>query len=89
MAKLNAKKRKALPKSSFAIPSMRAYPIHDKAHARAALAYSKRKNTKGSYSTVRAAVAKRYPDMVKKTSAKKKTSSRGRKRSSTGRRRRG
>lgn len=71
MAKLKAKRRKKLPKSSFAIPSKRLYPIHDKAHAKAALAYSRRKNTRGSYSTVRAAVLKRYPSL-KKTNTKKR-----------------
>ena len=65
MAKLNAKKRKRLRKSQFAIPSKRLYPIHDKAHARAALAYAKRRNTRGAYATVRRAVLKRYPSLKK------------------------
>jgi len=33
MAKLTAAKRNALPDSAFAIPSERAYPINDAAHA--------------------------------------------------------
>ena len=33
MAKLTPKKRKALPKSEFALPAKKAYPIPDKAHA--------------------------------------------------------
>lgn len=37
MAKLKAKQRNSLRSSSFAVPSRRAYPINDKAHARAAL----------------------------------------------------
>lgn len=37
MAKLTAKSRAAIPTSKFALPGKRAYPIEDKAHARAAL----------------------------------------------------
>jgi hypothetical protein len=37
MAKLTAKKRRGLRSTQFAVPSRRAFPIHDKAHARAAL----------------------------------------------------
>lgn len=58
-----AAKRKALPKSAFAIPSKRLYPIDTRKRAKAALAYSARPDTRGSYSTVRKAVLKRYPDM--------------------------
>lgn len=57
---LKAKARKALPKSAFAIPSRRAYPIDTPARARAALSYAARPSTRGSYSTVRKAVARRY-----------------------------
>jgi len=66
MARLTAKRRKALPRKAFVYPKTRSYPIHDRAHARAALSLSARKDTKGSYRTVRAAVAKRYPGMVSK-----------------------
>lgn len=52
--------RSALPKSAFAIPSKRLYPINTVKRARAALAYSARPSTRGSYSTVRRAIAKRY-----------------------------
>jgi hypothetical protein len=38
MAKLDAKKRNALPAKDFAEPKERAYPIEDKAHARNAKA---------------------------------------------------
>jgi hypothetical protein len=58
-----AKRRSALPSSAFAIPSKRLYPINTKSRARAALAYSARPNTRGSYSTVRKAVLKRYPSL--------------------------
>jgi hypothetical protein len=33
MAELKAKKRSALPKSSFGLPGSRKYPMPDKAHA--------------------------------------------------------
>ncbi len=38
MAVIKAKKRNALPDSAFALPSKRAYPIHDKAHSENAMA---------------------------------------------------
>jgi hypothetical protein len=57
---MKAKTRANLPKSAFAIPSQRLYPIHTPKRARAALAYAARPTTRGSYKTVRAAVAKRY-----------------------------
>lgn len=66
MARLSSKRRRRLPKSSFALPSQRKYPIDTKRRAVAALAYSKRKNTAGSYSTVRAKVIRRYPSLKKK-----------------------
>lgn len=36
MAKLTTKARNRIPSSAFALPGKRAYPIEDKAHARAA-----------------------------------------------------
>ena len=59
MAKLTAKKRKALPKSSFALPG-RHYPINDAAHARNALARVAQHGTPEEVAKVRAAVRKRY-----------------------------
>jgi hypothetical protein len=56
-------KRSNLPKSAFAIPSRRAYPINTKARAKAALAYAARPTTTGHYATVRKAVLKRYPSL--------------------------
>jgi hypothetical protein len=58
-----ATKRSKLPASAFAIPSRRLYPIDTIKRARAALAYSARPDTRGSYSTVRRAVLKRYPSL--------------------------
>lgn len=72
MAKLNAADRKSLPASDFAVkskagtPSGKAkggsYPIPDKSHAQNALARSSGKPVAGQ---VRAAVANKYPGMVK------------------------
>lgn len=66
MAKLTAKKRKALPKSSFAIPGKRAYPIEDESHARNALSRVSQFGTPSEKAQVRAKVAKKYPKMGKK-----------------------
>lgn len=55
-----SKSRKALPASAFALPSKRLYPINTPKRARAALSYAARPNTRGSYATVRRAIAKRY-----------------------------
>lgn len=63
MAALTARRRKKLPKSAFAIPSKRLYPIDTKARARNALARAAQSGTRGSYSTVRKAVIKRYPSL--------------------------
>ena len=57
---MKSSRRRKLPSSAFAIPSKRLYPIDTPTRARAALAYSARPTTRGSYSTVRKAVAKRY-----------------------------
>ncbi|HSE43878.1 MAG TPA: hypothetical protein VLA89_00965 [Gemmatimonadales bacterium] len=59
-AVLTSEKRKSLPKTSFAIPSERRYPIHDMAHARNALA---RSSGKPEEATVRRAVCRRYPSL--------------------------
>lgn len=61
MAELTGKKRKALAKGSFAIPEKRAYPIHDKAHARNALARVSQHGSPAEKRRVRAAVKRKYP----------------------------
>jgi uncharacterized protein DUF6582 len=66
MAELSGKKRKSLPKTSFAEPGKRAYPIHDEAHARNALARVAQHGTPSEKAKVRAAVKKRYPNIGKK-----------------------
>lgn len=70
MATLKAAQRNRLQKGSFALPSKRKYPIPDLAHARSALSYAARSDTEGEYSTVRAAVLKKFPGL--KDSGKKK-----------------
>jgi hypothetical protein len=63
MAVLTAKARKAIPKGDFAIPSERAYPINDKAHARNALSRVAQHGSPSQKKQVRTAVAKKYPDI--------------------------
>jgi hypothetical protein len=59
-AVLKSKKRNSLPTQSFALPSQRKYPIHDRAHAANALA---RSAGKPEAATVKRAVCRRYPDL--------------------------
>jgi hypothetical protein len=66
MAKLSARRRKRLKKKSFAQPGKRKYPIHDKAHARAALARVAQHGTAAEKKSVRAKVTKKYPSLKKK-----------------------
>jgi hypothetical protein len=54
MAELDAKARKRLPKSKFAEPDKRAYPIPDKAHARNAKARASQAAEVGRMSTAQA-----------------------------------
>lgn len=72
MAKLSAARRKKMPKSQFALPSKRKYPIHDISHARNALTRASQKGTAGSYSTIRAAVLKKYPSLKKTGKSRKR-----------------
>jgi len=59
-----------LPKSAFALPSKRKYPINTIKRARAALSYSAQARTEGSPRTIRAKVLKRYPSLKKKPGGK-------------------
>lgn len=61
MAVLTTKKRNDLPESAFAIPEKRAYPIHDKAHARNALARVAQYGTPDEKRRVHEAVKKKFP----------------------------
>jgi hypothetical protein len=60
MAALSTKRRNALPRSAFAYPKTRSYPIDTKARARNALARAAQSGTKGSYAHVAAAVRRRW-----------------------------
>lgn len=71
---MKAAKRRALRKSDFVYPpgskiggSQGKYPIDTKKRARAALRYSARSDTAGSYRTVARRVSKRYPSLAKRT----------------------
>ena len=64
--KSTAKGTKKLKSSQFAYPKTRKYPINTKKRARAALSYSARKDTAGSYSHVAKKVRKKFPGLVKK-----------------------
>jgi len=66
MAVLTTKKRKKLSKKSFAVPGKRAYPIHDMAHARNALARVAQHGSPSEQSRVKSAVYKKYPGLKKR-----------------------
>lgn len=61
MSVLRTAIRKRLARSQFAIPERKAYPIHDAAHARNALARVSQHGTDEQKRRVRAAVRRRYP----------------------------
>lgn len=63
MAKLTYKQRKALPRRAFVFPGRRSYPIHDRAHARNALARVAQHGTPSEKAKVRAAVRRRFPSI--------------------------
>ena len=70
---LSARGRKRIAPSKFVYPpgskvggKRGKYPINTPKRARAALAYSARRDTAGSYSTVKRAVARRYPSIGKR-----------------------
>lgn len=60
---LTTKSRNSLPDSAFVLPAERKFPIHDKAHARAALS---RAHFAADPAKVRAAVHAKYPDIGEK-----------------------
>jgi hypothetical protein len=66
MAKLTYKARENLGAGAFVFPKDRRYPIHDRAHARNALA---RASGKSEESAVKRAVHSRYPDIGKEKTA--------------------
>lgn len=71
MAKLSSKRRKQLPKTSFAIPSKRKYPVDTKNRARNALARVQQHGTPAEKKAVRAKVRTRYPSIGRSSRRKK------------------
>lgn len=63
MAELTYKQRERLPDSAFVFQKERKYPIHDKAHARNALARVSAHGTPAERRRVVNAVAKKYPSI--------------------------
>jgi TPR repeat protein len=61
MARLTSRQRKNLPRSAFAVPGRRAYPINDRSHARNALARVSQHGSPRQKAMVRSAVRRRYP----------------------------
>ena len=68
MAKLTSKQVTKMPKSEFAIPEKRKYPIPDKSHAANALARVEQFGTPAEKKEVVKAVAKKFPEMAKNSS---------------------
>lgn len=66
LSELSTAQRKKLPGTTFAIPEKRAYPIPDEAHARNALARVEQHGTPEEKARVRAAVARKFPNIGKK-----------------------
>ena len=63
--KLTAADRRALPKSDFALPNERSYPIENASHARNALARVAQHGTAEEKAMVRAKVRKKFPAIGK------------------------
>jgi len=74
--KSTAKGTKRLPKSAFAYPSKRKYPINTVKRARNALARAKQSHTFGSYSHVAKKVKARYGKKVATVGGPRGTTSR-------------
>jgi len=64
MARLTAAQRNALPRSDFAQPSKRKYPINDRSHARNALARVSQHGTADEKRKIRRKIAQRYPSIA-------------------------
>lgn len=63
MATLTTKQRKRMAKSTFAIPETKSYPIPDASHARNALARVSQHGTPSQKKRVKAAVARKFPNI--------------------------
>jgi hypothetical protein len=68
MGELSYQQRKRLSSGSFVFPEKRAYPIHDLAHARNALARVSQHGTQSEKAAVRSAVYRKYPGLKKRKS---------------------
>jgi len=64
MAKLTSAQRNALPRSDFAQPSKRKYPINDRSHARNALARVSQHGTADEKRKIRRKIAQKYPSIA-------------------------
>jgi hypothetical protein len=64
VAKLTSKQRKSLPTSTFALPSKRAYPIPDRAHAANAKARATQQVNAGNLSPGAAATIRAKANAV-------------------------
>jgi hypothetical protein len=71
MAKLTAKSRNKLPKSEFALPKERKYPVNDKAHAKNAKARASEMEHKGKISKSTESKIDSKANKVLKSSKKK------------------
>jgi hypothetical protein len=65
MGTLTAKERSRLPDSAFAMPEARAYPIDTAEHAKKSLAIAVNHGSPANEARVKAAVHKRYPELVR------------------------
>ena len=63
MAKLTSSKRAALPKSDFAIPGKRAYPLDTANRARNALARGAQNASPAQQAEIKRKVEKKYPSI--------------------------
>jgi hypothetical protein len=73
---LTARRRRALPRSAFAYPKTRRYPINTPSRARNALARAAQSGTKGSYTHVAKAVRRKYGNRIASVGPKRGTTSR-------------
>jgi hypothetical protein len=67
MAELTGKQRSALPRTAFAIPEDRKYPIHNERHAANAISRVGAFGTPEEKARVYTAVARRYPALAKRS----------------------
>jgi hypothetical protein len=71
MAKLNARKRNALPSNEFALPG-RKYPINDRSHARNALARAAQNASPAQKAVIERKVHQKFPGIGQEGGMKEK-----------------